>query len=87
MYVSVASILAAAPEVAVDYSVQTTTISTANAGILSAMVISPHAGLEGLVGLKSPGLSLGLWCAGLACHLTLGQLPRCLPNPPSSRRP
>ncbi|KAH7463469.1 hypothetical protein FOMA001_g18158 [Fusarium oxysporum f. sp. matthiolae] len=41
MNFAVASILAAAPEVAADFSVQTTTISIANAGVLAAMAISP----------------------------------------------
>ncbi|KAH6989859.1 major facilitator superfamily domain-containing protein [Ilyonectria destructans] len=38
---SVASVLAAAPEVAADFSVPTTTISTANAGVIAAMAFSP----------------------------------------------
>jgi MFS family permease len=41
MNFSVASILAAAPEVAASYSVETTTISITNAGVLGAMAISP----------------------------------------------
>ncbi|KAJ3545849.1 hypothetical protein NM208_g2305 [Fusarium decemcellulare] len=41
MNFSVASVLAAAHEVAADFSVQTTTISTTNAGVIAAMAIFP----------------------------------------------
>lgn len=51
---SVALILAAAPEVAVDLSVLATTISTANTGVLAAMAVSSLIWfpIESLVGRR-----------------------------------
>lgn len=67
---SVASILAAAPEVAADFSVPTTTISTANAGVLTAMAVSSLIWfpIESLVGRRRTYLA----AACLLCLCSIG---------------
>ncbi|KAH6959909.1 major facilitator superfamily domain-containing protein [Ilyonectria sp. MPI-CAGE-AT-0026] len=70
MNFAVASILAAAPEVAADFSVSTTTISTANAGVFAAMTISPLIWfpIGSLVGRRTTYLT----AACLLCLCSIG---------------